>query len=60
MKFVLLRSRRPGIVRIGRPRLAGGVLSLRHLRDGVTTTMAGLWPGHDSRAKYFTLARQSR
>jgi hypothetical protein len=33
MKFVLLRSRRPGIVRIGLPRLAGGVLSLRHLRE---------------------------
>jgi hypothetical protein len=47
MKFVLFRSRRPGIVHIGLPRLAGGVLS--HLR-GVTTTMAGFWPGHYSRA----------
>ena len=57
MKFVLLRSRRPGIVRIGLPRLAGGVLALER---GVTTTMAGFWPGHDLRARYFTLARQSR
>jgi hypothetical protein len=50
MKFVLLRSRLrrhrahwPAAARRRRP-------SLRHLRDGVTTTMAGFWPGHASRA----------
>lgn len=57
MKFVLLRGFAASCASAGRGSPAASASALER---GVTTTMAGFWPGHDLRARYFTLARQSR